>query len=137
MVIEFPIEFLVFGTPVSAQSKSPVARTDWKARVLTAARQVVFQPRLPSQSRLAAILYYFPDEPGGVDVDNIVKLTLDALSPDIYLDDRQIERIVVQRFEPGNVFPFSDPTATLLNAMTGPKPVLYVRISDRPFESLT
>lgn len=67
----------------------------------------------------------------------MVKLTLDALSPHIYLDDSQIERVVVQKFEPGNVFPFSNPSATLLDAITGVKPVLYVRISDAPFEDLT
>jgi hypothetical protein len=66
-----------------------------------------------------------------------VKLTLDALLPHIYLDDSQIERVVVQKFDPGNVFRFSDPSATQLDAVTGTKPVLYVRLSDRLFEDLT
>jgi crossover junction endodeoxyribonuclease RusA len=137
MEIEFPIEFLVFGTPVSAQSQNPVSRTAWKDRVLAAAEAVVPQPHFASQKRLSATLYYFPDGPGRGDVDNIVKLTLDALWPHIYLDDGQIERVVVQRFEPGNVFPFSNPSETLLEAITGTKPVLYVRVSDTPFEELT
>jgi hypothetical protein len=137
MEIEFPIEFLVLGTPVSAQSRNPVSRDGWKARVLAAAESVVLQPHFASQKRLAVTLYYFPDGPHQVDVDNIVKLTLDALLPHIYLDDSQIERVVVQKFEPGNVFRFSDPSATLLDAVTGTKPVLYVRLSDRPFEDLT
>jgi hypothetical protein len=82
-------------------------------------------------------LYYFPEGPRQGDVDNIVKLALDALSPHIYLDDSQIERVVVQKFEPGNVFRFSNPSAMLLDAITGAKPVLYVRLSDQPFEDLT
>lgn len=137
MEIEFPIEFLVFGTPVSAQSPNPASRAAWKDRVLAAAQTVVPQPHFASQKRLAATLYYFPEGPRQGDVDNMVKLTLDALSPHIYLDDSQIERVVVQKFEPGNVFPFSNPSATLLDAITGVKPVLYVRISDAPFEDLT
>jgi crossover junction endodeoxyribonuclease RusA len=137
MEIEFPIEFLVLGTPVSAQSRNPVSRDGWKARVLAAAESVVLQPHFASQKRLAVTLYYFPDGPHQVDVDNIVKLTLDALLPHIYLDDSQIERVVVQKFDPGNVFRFSDPSATLLDAIVGTKPVLYVRLSDRPFEDLT
>lgn len=136
MEIEFPIEFLVLGTPVSAQSRSPVSRDGWKARVLAAAQGVVPQPHSASQKRLAATLFYFPEGPRQGDVDNIVKFTLDALWPDIYLDDRQIERVVVQKFEPGNVFPFSNPSETLVRAMTGTKPVLYVRLSDKPFEDL-
>jgi crossover junction endodeoxyribonuclease RusA len=137
MEIEFPIEFLVSGTPVSSQSQNSASRAAWKSRVLTAARSIVPQPNFASQKRLAATLYYFPDGPRQGDVDNIVKLVLDALCPNIYLDDSQIERVVVQKFEPGNVFQFSNPSATLLDAITGPKPVLYVRISDRPFEDLT
>jgi crossover junction endodeoxyribonuclease RusA len=137
MEIVFPIEFLVSGTPVSAQSKSPSSRGAWKDRVLAAAQAVVPQPHFASQKRLAATLYYFPGGPGQGDIDNIVKLTLDALSPHIYPNDSQIERVVVQKFEPGNVFPFSNPSATLLDAITAVKPVLYVRISDTPFEDLT
>lgn len=136
MEIEFPIEFLVLGTPVSAQSSNPASRQAWKDRVLTSAQAVVLQPHFASQARLAATLYYFPDGPRQGDIDNIAKLTLDALCPNIYLDDSQIERLVVQKFEPGNVFPFSNPSTTLVNAITGLKPVLYVRLSDRPFEDL-
>jgi len=137
MEIEFPIEFLVFGTPVSAQSQNPVSRAAWKGRVLAAAQAVVPQPHFASQKRLAATLYYFPEGPRPGDVDNIVKLTLDALWPHIYLDDSQLERVVVQKFEPGNVFRFSNPSVTLVDAITAAKPVLYVRLSDRPFEDLT
>jgi crossover junction endodeoxyribonuclease RusA len=137
MEIEFPIEFLVLGTPVSAQSRSPVSRDGWKARVLAAAQGAVPDPHFPSRKRLAVTLFYFPEGPRQGDVDNIVKFTLDALGPDIYLDDSQIERVVVQKFEPGNVYPFSNPSAILRDAITGTKPVLYVRLSDRPFEELT
>ncbi len=38
------------------------------------------------------------------DVDNIVKPILDALSKHIYNDDGQVERIWVQKFEPGRIF---------------------------------
>ena len=71
------------------------------------------------------------------DVDNIVKLVLDALARHIYLDDRQVERVVVQKFEPEHVFPFSSPSARLKEALGGDRPMLYVRISDDPFEELS
>jgi crossover junction endodeoxyribonuclease RusA len=42
----------------------------------------------------------------------------------------------VQKFEPSNLFRFSQPTAMLARAMDASKPLLYVRISDDPVEDL-
>ena len=70
------------------------------------------------------------------DIDNIIKFILDALSSHIYLDDKQIERIVVQKFEGDRIFAFTDPTETLVECVEGQKPSLYVRISDDPSEDL-
>lgn len=136
MEIVFPIEFLVYGTPVSAQAKSVVSREAWKDRVKTASQHVIPQPHFASDQRIAVTLYYLPNEAMAGDVDNIVKLVLDALNAHIYVDDVQVERVVIQKFEPGNVFSFSNPSASVVDAITGPKPVLYVRVSNDPFEDL-
>lgn len=85
---------------------------------------------------MSVTLYYFPGGRMQGDVDNIVKPVLDALSKHVYLDDAQVERIVAQKFEPGSVFEFKQPTDALTRAMAGPKPVVYVRVSDNPFEDL-
>ena len=136
MEISFPIEFLVHGTPVSFQAKSALARDGWKDRVRTASVHALPRPHFASDHRMAVTLYYLPDGPMPGDVDNIVKLVLDALSAHIFIDDAQVERVVVQKFEPGNVFSFSNPSATFVGAITGPKPVLYIRVSNDPFEEL-
>ena len=136
MEISFPIEFLVHGTPVSFQAKNAAARNEWKERVKAASAQVLPRPHFASNQHMAVTLYYLPDALMPGDVDNIVKLVLDALSSHIYVDDAQFERVVVQKFEPGNVFSFSNPSTTFVGAITGPKPVLYVRISNNPFEEL-
>ena len=132
---DFPIEFLVEGTPVSLQAARAESRAEWKERVRAASRKVLSEGHWATTGRIATTLFYFPDGPMEGDVDNIVKLILDALGRHIYMDDSQVERIVAQRFEPGNVFVFSAPTPTLA-ALAGPKPVLYVRVSDDPFEDL-
>lgn len=85
---------------------------------------------------MAVTLFYLPDEPMQGDIDNIVKLILDALSEHIYIDDGQVERLVVQKFEPGRVFRFQQPSPTFLTALNGTKPVLYVRVSNDPVEDL-
>lgn len=136
MEIEFPIEFLVHGTPVSSQAKNANSREDWKNRVKAASMAIVPRPHFASEKRMAVTLYYLPQSPMPGDIDNIVKLVLDALCAHIYLDDAQVERVLVQKFEPGNVFSFSNPSTTVVDAITGPKPVLYVRVSNDPFEEL-
>jgi crossover junction endodeoxyribonuclease RusA len=52
------------------------------------------------------------------------------------MDDNQIQRLLVQKFEPGNVFRFASPTPVLSDALAAAKPVLYVRLSDDPSEDL-
>lgn len=136
MELSFPIEFLVYGTPVSFQAKNVHARDGWKDRVKAASMGAIPQPHFVSDQRMAVTLYYLPDGPMPGDVDNIVKLVLDALNAHIYLDDAQVERVVIQKFEPGNVFSFSNPSTTVVDAITGSKPVLYVRVSNDPFEEL-
>lgn len=136
MEIDFPIEFLVQGTPVSSQAKRPASKTGWKRRVRSASSKVIPNTHFASNDRIAVTLFYFPDLAMQGDIDNIVKPILDALSQHIYMDDNQIERLVVQKFEPGNIFSFSRPSATFGRALGAIKPVLYVRISNDPFEEL-
>jgi crossover junction endodeoxyribonuclease RusA len=136
MELEFPIEFLVYGTPVSLQAKRPESREEWKERVKTASRTVLPDFYFASEDRIAVTLFYLPDEPMEGDIDNIIKLVLDAMSHHIYIDDTQVERLVVQKFEPGNVFDFERPSDKMLDALTGEKPVLYIKISNDPFEDL-
>jgi crossover junction endodeoxyribonuclease RusA len=137
MQIDFPIEFIVRGTPVSLQAKRPEARDAWKGRVKTASLTAIPSPHFASEERMAVTLYYLPDEPMQGDLDNIVKPILDALSRHIYIDDRQVERIVIQKFEPGNAFTFSQPTAKFAEALSGGRPALYVRVSNNPLEELS
>lgn len=81
-------------------------------------------------------IYYFPAQRMQGDVDNIVKFILDAMKQHIFIDDRQVERVVVQKFEPGNVFNFANPSETLIEALNSDKPLVYIRVSNDPFEEL-
>lgn len=137
MELEFPIEFVVEGVPVSQQAARRKSITEWKARVRAASVAALPDDHWASDGRISVTLFYFPATRMQGDVDNIVKLILDALSKHIYRDDSQVERIVVQKFEPGNVFGFQSPSPTLADALGRPTPVLYVRLSDDPSEDLT
>jgi crossover junction endodeoxyribonuclease RusA len=118
--VVFPIEFVVDGTPVSSQAKRPESRNEWKDRVRATSRTALLEGHWASEDRIAVTLFYFPAARVQLDVDNIVKLVLDALCKHIYMDDAQVERVVVQKFEPGNV----SPSTGLEVALNRAKPVL-------------
>ncbi len=134
--IQVPLEFLVHGTPVSVQAKRADSRAAWKARVKRASSDVLPDAHFSTRSALSVTLFYFPDAAMKGDIDNIVKLVLDALCRHVYRDDDQVERVLVQKFEPGKVFQFSDPSDVLTQALRGDKPLLFVRLSDNPTEEL-
>ena len=134
--IEFPLEFLVAGTPVSLSAKRRGSVDQWKARIIDATRPTLPEGHLATEKPIAATLFYFPAAEMAGDIDNIVKPVLDALGKHIYLDDRQVHRVLVQKFEPGNVFVFAAPSPTLLDALDRAKPVLYIKLSNDPFEDL-
>ena len=64
------------------------------------------------------------------DVDNIVKLILDGMKTVIYPDDDLVERVTVQKFEPGITWTFRSLTLKLEEAMESKPPVIYIRIDD-------
>ena len=124
------------GTPVSLSSQNANARDQWKDRVKNASSLALPNPHFASNDRLSVTIYYFPAEPMQGDIDNIVKLILDGMCRHVFVDDRQVDRLVVQKFEPGNIFSFTKPTPLMIEAINGPKPILYIRVSTDPFEEL-
>ena len=114
--IAFPFEFVVEGTAVSLQAKRPQSIAQWKSEIVEASRAALPEGHFATDAPLAVTLFYFPAAEMQGDVDNIVKPILDAMDRHIYMNDRQIQRILVQKFEPGNVFEFSLPTPTSRDA---------------------
>ncbi|WP_128566478.1 RusA family crossover junction endodeoxyribonuclease [Methylobacterium crusticola] len=79
---------------------------------------------------LAAKIIYFTPAPMEGDVDNIVRLILDGMLEVVYLNDRVIERVIVQKIEPGIIAEFSSITEKLEEAIGVEPPVVYIRIDD-------
>jgi crossover junction endodeoxyribonuclease RusA len=134
--IEFPLEFLVPGTPVSLQAKRRGSIETWKERIRRAGTDVLPEAHFSTAVPIAVTLYYFPATQMAGDIDNIVKPILDALCGFVYVDDRQVERIWVQKFEPGRILLPSPQSPRLEAAVCHPRPVLYVRLSDDLSEGL-
>lgn len=131
--IPFPLELVIGQTPLSAQASNSKAKEDWKQTVGRYAREKINSARdqyFLDDRALMATIYYFPPAAMTGDIDNIVKPILDGMINIAYPDDRYIERIVVQKFEPGLAWLFSSPSAALETAIKMEKPALYIRLED-------
>lgn len=135
MTPDLPIEFIVRGTAISLQA-SGRSREAWKETVRAAGASVVPAGSWALTDRVAVTIYYFPEGEMVGDIDNIVKPILDAMIPFIYVDDHQVERVVVQKFEPDRIFSFSAPSPALVGALAAEGPAVYIRVSDNPHEEL-
>jgi Holliday junction resolvase RusA-like endonuclease len=131
--LPFPIEFVIRDTPRSHQSANTKGKQLWKRKVgeiagthVKTLRDFFFMDQRP----LAVTIFYFPPTEMDGDVDNIVKLIVDGMVTIIYPDDRLLEQIIVQKFEPGVESVFRSLTPTLEQAVETDPPVIYIRIDD-------
>jgi hypothetical protein len=125
--IEFPVEVMVPGVPLSLQA-STRSKEEWKERIQAAAREELPEGHFAAEGPMKITIYYFSDAPARVDIDNIVKPIFDSLSRFIYLDDRQVERLVVQKFEAGRLFTFTSPSPRLAETIEAEGPRVYLQV---------
>ena len=129
--LPFPIEYLIRDTPRSHQSPNSKGKEAWKKKVGETATAHVNSLKewfFIAERPLSVTIFYFSPIDMQGDVDNIVKLIIDGMIGVIYLNDRIIERIVVQKFEPGVEAIFHSLTPTLEQAIELAPPVIYIRI---------
>jgi hypothetical protein len=125
----YPVEIIIERVPVSLQA-SGKSQKRWTGEVAEAARarqRETYELGFLDNRPLAATIYYFPSAPMEGDIDNIIKPIMDGVA---YLDDKVIERVVVQKFEPEGGWEFSAPSDRLAAALDKSPPVVYVRVDD-------
>ncbi|MBT2132702.1 RusA family crossover junction endodeoxyribonuclease [Croceibacterium sp. LX-88] len=129
----FPFEVVLEGTPIALQCKTSATREAWKKRVNDAAserQRATYQLGFLDDRALAVTIYYFPSAPMEGDVDNIAKLILDGMISIAYLDDKVVERVTVQKFEPDGGWEFVVTSDMLALALDTEPPVVYIRVDD-------
>jgi crossover junction endodeoxyribonuclease RusA len=129
----YPLEIVLRGVPVSLQTANAKHKEAWKKKVAEAGRQRqrdTYELGLLDNRALAVTIYYFPSDPMEGDIDNIVKPIMDALVGVAYIDDRIVECVIVQKFEPEVEWEFSAPSDRLALALDIEPPVVYVRVDD-------
>lgn len=127
--IAFPVEFHVPGTPVSLQASNR-SRERWKAQVAEAAKAGLPETPWLTEPSIAVTVFHFPKAESLVDLDNIAKPILDALTALVYRDDRQVDRLLIQRFDAHHGDELSNPSPRLADALANGRPRVYIRIDD-------
>jgi hypothetical protein len=128
----YPLEFFIAATPISLQG-SAASKHRWKAAVEAAARERIREKvelHFLDRRSIGLTIYYFASALMQGDIDNIVKPIMDALVGVAYMDDKDVERVVIQKFEPGVEWVFADPREKLAAALDTDPPVVYIRIDD-------
>jgi crossover junction endodeoxyribonuclease RusA len=74
-------------------------------------------------------IFFFSDTEIGRDLDNVIKPILDALSGCVYIDDRQVEKLIIQRFEYGRLLILRDPSETLAEVREMDGPRIYIKVA--------
>ena len=88
-----PLEFVVFGTPISAQGATE-AKNSWKERVKVAAREAAeVDASAPVDLVVLRVAYFYVDAPAA-DLDNVIKPIQDALKGIAFGDDIQVVDLV-------------------------------------------
>jgi Holliday junction resolvase RusA-like endonuclease len=128
--IPFPLEIVIEATPVSAQGSSS-SKDAWKSLVAERARhrlRELTEWYWLERQPLSVTIFYFPDAAMEGDIDNIVKPILDAMKSIVYPDDDVMERVLVQRFEPGLAWSFGTMAENLAVAVDRVPPIVYIRV---------
>lgn len=125
---ELPLELLIFGYPVSHQAKRKTALENWKMSVHDQARAQMDEGHFFLRRLLMATVYFFPQSELEPDLDNATKPVLDGLCLCVYADDKQIERLTIQRFEPGRPIPLLEDTPHFNKAVASTEPIIYIRL---------
>ena len=128
LIPNLPLEFVVYGVAVS-HGAGPASRNAWRQRVRDAAREELPADYFALDFPVAVTIYFFPQSEMQADIDNCAKPILDAMTKCIYLDDKQVDRLVVQKFEPERPLEIPhDPSESLTAALAASDPVVYVKI---------
>ncbi len=131
MTPELPFECNVPGIPVSHQG-SPTSRDAWKQRIREVVRAILPEGAWALDVPVEVTIFFLSGDAMTGDLDNRVKPILDALTGPVYIDDRLVDRLVVQRFAPSETCRIINPSAALVAAIGAGEPIVYIRIDEDP-----
>ncbi len=131
-----PFEFIVFGRPVSSQTRDKTRLRVWQAQVQQVAAKA-WGDALPTEEAVHIQLTYYFDAPNGKedmvpDSDNIVKPIREALRGVVYLHNHQVTDVVSRRRNLNSSFRIRGISPVLAAGFTRGSEFVHVKIEDAP-----
>lgn len=130
-----PFEFIVPGPPVSQQARRRALRDQWMQEVRRAAALDWGAEPAFANEVMVTILYFF--DGSRLDVDNIPKPILDALTGLVYADDGLVTDLVCRARQANGNLMLDDATDLLRSALRDSGEFLYIRIENSPVQEVT
>ena len=126
------LDFTIAGVPISAQTKSPKARRNWRNRIRATARAESASESSIVADEVSIFIIYFYEGDTDIDVDNVPKLILDALSGVVYLDDMQVSQVITRKTPLAGGLVIDGPSPSLAAALDVGGDFVYVIVNGPP-----
>lgn len=129
---ELPFEFIVQGVAPSHQSASKKAKLEWSQKIenfVGKKFEQVFPFEISKRLSVCIVHITFDRETG--DLDNCSKLVLDAMQGQLFVNDLQLDEILLRRIESNSRFNLTKVSELFLNTLRSSEPAVYVKLSER------
>ncbi len=124
-----PLEFVLTGSPRTAQTKNSASRSNWKGNVAATVRGCWNGPIIGQESFQVAITHFcFFQKDVTPDLDGIPKLILDGMEKIVYDDDKQIMQVNCRRIDRNERFQLNTTLDSLLASLARNDSVIHVRL---------
>jgi hypothetical protein len=124
-----PFEFVVFGTPLSAQARDRDKLKGWKDTVTTAAAACWPQGTAPFQGQVTlTVSHYYKPPKARLDNDNLSKPIQDALNKLVYTDDSLVVVTHTSRLPIDALYFLPGVSPVLLQAFSPNLEFVHVRV---------
>jgi crossover junction endodeoxyribonuclease RusA len=128
-VPQLPWDFIALGVPISVQA-SGTSKSRWKGEVAAAA-QAAWGADPPLDVEVLLRITYF-HESSPLDVDNMIKPIQDALNGIVYVDDKQVAKVVSGRSNLDGSFRVRGLSEALALGFVSDGPFVHVKVEPAP-----
>ncbi|MFC7724166.1 RusA family crossover junction endodeoxyribonuclease [Nocardioides sp. GCM10028917] len=125
------VEFVVPGRPISAQAKNSTLKKDWQDDVAAAA-SAAFGSAPPEPGALAVVIAYYEPGKWQLDLDNMAKPILDAMTGIVWKDDKQLTDVYCARRNLGGAYIVQGMSSVLAPAFVHGSQFVHIRVVTPP-----
>jgi crossover junction endodeoxyribonuclease RusA len=125
-------ECAVPGTPVSQRAENRFSLSTWKHTVADHAAQALPTHQDLSTSAAGLTVVYYYDLLPRLDLDNMIKPIMDALSGIVYADDKQVKAIDARFVDLNGAFRVRGLSPVLAAAFSVGSPFVHLVVSEPP-----